>query len=58
MKFSGEKSDNLKPNDMFYSRIVKVSDLPDGIKEQIKSDVPIEVRINNGEWIKIEPDTL
>lgn len=58
MKFTGDKATNLNPNDMFYSRIVKVSDLPDGIKEQIKSDVPIEVRVNNGEWIRIEPDAV
>jgi hypothetical protein len=43
---------------MFYSRIVKVSDLPEGVKGQIKSDVPIEVRINSGEWIRIEPDAV
>lgn len=58
MKFAGDKSTNLKPNEMFYSRIVKVSDLPEGMKEQIKSDVPIEVRINSGEWIRIEPDAV
>ena len=43
---------------MFYSRIVKVSDLPEGMRQQIKSDVPIEVRVNNGEWIRIEPDAV
>lgn len=58
MKFAGDKATNLSPNDMFYSRIVKVSDLPEGIREQIKSDVPIEVRVNNGEWIRIEPDAV
>lgn len=58
MKFAGEKAVNLKPNEMFYSRIVKVSDLPEGMRQQIKSDVPIEVRVNNGEWIRIEPDAV
>lgn len=49
---------NLNPNDIFYSEVIEVSGLNDNEKQQIKSNVPIEVRINSGEWIKVFPSNI
>jgi hypothetical protein len=58
MKFSDKKATNLKPDDMFYSRLITVDDIPVGELQEIKSDKPIQVRVNNGEWITIDPSDL
>jgi hypothetical protein len=57
-KFSDKYSNNLKPDEYFNSRIIEVTDLPSNRKEEIKSNVPIEVRVNGGEWVKIDPSKL
>ncbi len=44
---------NLSPEDRYYkSEIVKVDAEEDELLE-IKSDKPIQVRINNGPWIDV-----
>ena len=45
----------LNPNEMFYSEIIEVDGLDENEKKPIYSNLPIEIRINSGEWIKIKP---
>ena len=56
--FADKRATNLKPDDMFYSRLIVVGDIPPGELQEIKSDKPIQVRVNNGEWITIDPSDL
>ena len=56
--FADKRATNLKPDDMFYSRLIVVDDIPPGELQEIKSDKPIQVRVNNGEWITIAPSDL
>jgi hypothetical protein len=56
--FADKRATNLKPDDMFYSRLIVVDDIPTGELQEIKSDKPIQVRVNNGEWITIDPSDL
>lgn len=56
--FSDKRATNLSPDDMFYSKIIEVSNIPSGEFQEIKSNKPIEVRVNNGEWITIDPSEL
>ena len=58
MKFTDKHSHNQKPDDFFVSRIVEVDNLPNDKKHEIKSNVPIEVKVNNGEWVLIDPSDL
>lgn len=57
-KFVDKRADNLTPDDMFYSRLITIDDVPSGELHEIKSDKPIQVRVNNGEWITIDPSDL
>lgn len=57
-KFTDKRATNLKPDDMFYSRLITVDNIPAGELHEIKSDKPIEVCVNNGEWITIDPSEL
>lgn len=58
MKFTDRHANNQKPDDFFVSKIVEIEDLPEKTKQEIKSNVPIEVKVNNGEWILIDPSDL
>ncbi len=58
MKFTDQYSNNQKPDDFFISKIVEIDDLPNEKKQELKSNVPIEVKINNGEWVLIDPSDL
>ena len=56
--FTDKGATNLKPDDMFYSRLITVDNVSPGELHEIKSNAPIEVRVNNGEWITIDPSEL
>lgn len=58
MKFADKRASNLKPDDMFYSRMITVDNIPTGELQEIKANKPIEVKVNNGEWITIDPSDL
>lgn len=58
MKFTDKYANNQKPDDFFVSKVVEIEDLPGKTKQEIKSNVPIEVKVNNGEWILIDPSDL
>jgi len=55
-KLSDHQPNNLKPDSMFTSEIIKFENIPEGEKVEIKASKPIEVRVNNGKWIQIIPD--
>ena len=56
--FADKRATNLTPDDMFYSRLITVDNIPSGELHEIKSNKPIQVRVNNGEWITIDPSQL
>ena len=56
--FTDKRANNLTPDDMFYSRMISMDEIPSGEFHEIKSDKPIQVRVNNGEWVTIDPSEL
>lgn len=49
----------MKPSDEYYkSEIITVDHISENERVEILSDKPIEVRINNGPWVKISPSDL
>jgi hypothetical protein len=56
--FVDKGATNLKPDGMFYSRLITINEVPAGELQEIKSDRPIQICVNNGEWITIDPSDL
>lgn len=47
---------NLSINDDYYeSALIKMEHLKKKQQYEIKSSEPIQVRINNGEWVDVRP---
>ena len=49
---------DLTPDGMYYSPMIKVDGLKNGERKPLKINKPVEVQINGGEWILIDPSDL
>lgn len=55
MKFVDCKNLHPEKDEYYYSARVKLDNLKEDEEAEIKCSVPIQVRINGGEWVDVRP---